>query len=124
MLALLLLGYNHSMSSTFLQFECDTCGEEHNVEVEHNSDPDDSWPLGWLLLRTRAIGLTTDLELVYCQKCRGPVLVAMGYTTYKDYVAVVKATAEMEQQHAHKRFAAHQGVVSTSVPTPDPKNLN
>jgi len=125
MLALLLLGYNHSMDdSTFLQFECDSCDKEHNVEVVHNSDPDDSWPLGWILLRTRAIGLSTDIEKVYCCDCREPLLQAMGYASYKDYVAMVKATAEMERQHAEKRFQEHRGMTRISTPNVDPKNLN
>jgi len=125
MLALLLLGYNHSMDdSTFLQFECDTCGDEHNVEVVHDSEPDDSWPLGWMLLRTRGIGLSTDIEKVYCCDCRTPLLKAMGYTSYKEYVAMVKATVEMEQQQAQKQFSAARGMTRIATPSVDPKNLN
>jgi hypothetical protein len=110
--------------STFLQFECDSCGEEHDVEVVHDSEPNDTWPLGWMLLRTRGIGLSADIEKVYCCKCRTPLLTAMGFTSYKEYVAIVKATAEMEQQHAQKQFVAQRGMTRIVTPSVDPKNLN
>ena len=110
--------------STFLQFECNFCGKEHNVEIVRDSEPDDTWPLGWMMLRTRSIGLSADIEKVYCCECRTPLLKAMGYASYKEYVAVVKATVEMEQQHAHKRLETVQGVISITTPTPDPKQLN
>lgn len=110
--------------STFLQFECDACGKDHDVEVDHNSEPNDTWPLGWILLRTRAIGLSTDVDKAFCCSCRGPLLAAMGFTSYKDYVAVVKATVEMEQRHVQERMLAAHGTVMTTVPSLDPKNLN
>lgn len=117
--------YNHPMNgSTFLQFLCDTCGAAHNVEVKPNSEPDDSWPLGWILLRTRGIGLSTDIENVYCCDCRQSLLTAMGYTSYKEYVAMVKATVEMEQQQAQKQFETRRGMMRISTPSVDPKNLN
>lgn len=113
--------------TTFLQFECDGegCDAEHCVEVQHDSEPDDKWPLGWVLIRTRGIGLSTDIEQVLCCKCREPLLKAMGFSSYESYMAMVKATAEMEQQLAQERLVASRSTTSiiTSVET-DPSNLN
>lgn len=79
---------------TILEFNCDSCPETITVETGIDVEPNSSWPKGWLFLRTHVIGLADDDEKMYCSVCREPLLTAMGYSSYKEYENVVKATAE------------------------------
>jgi hypothetical protein len=84
-------------------FECELCDSKHELYVESEDDePDERWPMGWLLMRTKAVGFATDYEHVFCDNCRDKVLKVLGYKTFEAYTAVVKAQAEMEQEQARK----------------------
>lgn len=111
-------------TTTHMHFKCATCPATHAVEVEQGAAPSNEWPLGWMLLRTRGVGLHADLERVYCTVCREPLLKLMGFDTYKNYVAVVKATAEIEEQQARKRFEAARAEAFSKDTDYDPSSLN
>lgn len=106
------------MSTKLLQFECDGCDKDHCVEVHFGSIPDESWPLGWLLIRSRGIGLEEDIEAVYCIDCREAILKAMGYSSYKEYEIVVKASVETNPKPVPKLLFTMANVKS------DPDNPN
>lgn len=85
---------------TILEFNCDGCPDSKTIETGYDTEPNSSWPKGWLFLRSHVIGLAEDDEKMYCVKCRKPILEAMGYSSYKEYENVVKATAEVVSRNS------------------------
>jgi hypothetical protein len=93
-----------------LQFQCAKCNESVYVPVEDEEDPEinELWPLGWIWIVSRAVGLNTEIEVCYCTLCRGPVLTVLGYSSYKEYVSVVQAHAKIEAALKRKEALEEQ----------------
>lgn len=86
----------------FLSFQCKKCKAKEFVEALEDDtgtfEIDETWPIGWLEVFSSGIGLPSDVRDLFCNACKLPVLNALGYTTYKDYISVVKEITEKNRQ--------------------------
>ena len=83
---------DRTILTIFRQFVCDKCGEENVVSIPDDVDENYVWPDGWLLIRSSMVHLPIDDERMLCSSCANKVILAMGFTSLKEYQDVVKAT--------------------------------
>jgi len=86
----------------FLSFQCKKCKQQEFVDAvedpEGGFEIDETWPIGWLEIYSCGIGLTAQVKDTFCNTCKVPVLEALGYASYKDYISVVKVNTEINRR--------------------------
>jgi len=85
----------------FLNFKCSKCKKQEFVEAAVDDNGcfvvDATWPVGWLDVYSCAPSLEAGINNVFCDLCKLPVLQALGYADYKDYISVVKGNTKIKR---------------------------
>lgn len=80
-----------------LRFKCSKCRRTEFVDAQQDPEDggyiiDDGWaPVrGWLRLYSTVVGMSADVQDMFCNLCKIEVLAVLGYPTVNSFETVVK----------------------------------
>ena len=92
---------DNTSNRAILRFKCSKCKRTEFVDAQQDPEDggyiiDDAWaPVnGWLRTYSTAIGLTADVQDMYCNTCKLEVLPMLGYADAKTFENMVKVNED------------------------------
>jgi hypothetical protein len=120
-----------ALKPQYLAFQCDRCGRIHYTEATPEAVSVDG-PEGWVMVKLIGFSAEAAFEAVVCDhaSCRDPLLASLGFESYEEYLAVVKAcdAGQLPRgEYTAKAEELTRSIIAASTPEDDdadPKTID